>query len=353
MIHNAAAKASEGLASVNKVVQDKAFQASAASATTGAVACGASAGAAGLACGAVAGIAVGVVPALFTFGLSIPIGAVVGASAGCILLSTGGAAVGALGGGATGYGLYVKRHQIAAAANHVATKGHESIGCVKDTASRKFVAPIKGRLSSVLTVVSDAKAAALAHLTSACSAATSTYASIKKDGLRSRAVHTAQRAKAAASDIAEGAQGIAKDKSFQATAVSAVGGAVAVGAGGGVAGLATGTVVGAALGIIPALFTFGLSIPMGAVLGGGTGLITGVAAGTTIGATGGAALGYGVHSKRKEIADAASHTLTKVGESAAYAKETATASANYVKQRAAVVRARLVGSSTGGTEGAE
>ncbi len=33
-------------------------------------------------------------------------------------------------------------------------------------------------------------------------------------------------------------------------------------------GLCAGTVVGAAVGVVPALFTFGLSIPVGAALGG-------------------------------------------------------------------------------------
>lgn len=79
---------------------------------------------------------------------------------------------------------------------------------------------------------------------------------------------------------------------IQAAAVSAAGCAVALGATGGVAGLLTGGAIGTALGTIPALFTFGLSIPVGAMLGGGTGLCMGTAFGSTIGFIGGGVAGH-------------------------------------------------------------
>jgi len=85
------------------------------------------------------------------------------------------------------------------------------------------------------------------------------------------------------------------DKKFaeKPVACSAVGGAVVLGAGGGAAGMVSGGVAGAACGLPLALFTFGLSIPVGAVIGGGAGATVGVATGGTAGAVSGSAVGYG------------------------------------------------------------
>merc|ERR1712137_285060 len=63
-------------------------------------------------------------------------------------------------------------------------------------------------------------------------------------------------------------------------------------------------VAGGIVGIVPALFTFGLSIPVFAAVGGGAGLCVGTAVGGTTGAVGGGAVGYGVYGKRAEIAKA-------------------------------------------------
>merc|ERR1712217_683621 len=68
---------------------------------------------------------------------------------------------------------------------------------------------------------------------------------------------------------------IGKDPTFQVTSASAVAGGVF----GGVVGSTVGTVTGAAIGLIPAVFTFGLSIPVGATMG----LCTGAFAGSTTG----------------------------------------------------------------------
>jgi hypothetical protein len=67
----------------------------------------------------------------------------------------------------------------------------------------------------------------------------------------------------------------------------AVGGAGA--AVGGAGGLATGSTVGAVCGLIPAVFTFGLSIPVGMAIGGGAGLWAGTVSGGAAGLVGGAA----------------------------------------------------------------
>lgn len=353
VLRTAAVKASGLVDGVNIVVHDGAFRTVVGSAATGGVAFGATAGAGGLACGAMVGAAVGIVPAFFTFGLSIPVGATVGGGAGCILSALGGAAVGAVGSGATGYGLYTHRHQIASIAHHFVAKAKDSVDYVTVMASNNFVAPVQARASAVARTVSDAKMAAIVHLMSARGAATSTYANMQKAGLRPWAVETAQTARVKVSQAAKGAQEVARDRTFQTIAVSGVSGAVVVGAGAGMAGLATGTVVGAALGLMPALFTFGLSIPLGAVLGGGTGLITGAATGTAVGAVGGGAMGYSVHLRRDDIVEAGSRTLAKAGDAAKYAKARAAASADYVKQHGAMVRARLAGASTGGTEGCQ
>merc|ERR1719203_2344355 len=84
-------------------------------------------------------------------------------------------------------------------------------------------------------------------------------------------------------------------------AASGLGGAVLAGAGGAGAGLLAGGAAGAAVGLVPALFTFGLSIPVGAVIGGTCGTVVGAATGGTVGLTGGSAIGYGAYKKRAEI----------------------------------------------------
>merc|ERR1719378_298772 len=75
-------------------------------------------------------------------------------------------------------------------------------------------------------------------------------------------------------------------------ASSAATGAVLLGTGGGAAGLAAGGAAGAAAGLPLALFTFGLSIPVGAMIGGGAGACVGASAAGTAGAIGGGAVGY-------------------------------------------------------------
>merc|ERR1712232_1154380 len=82
--------------------------------------------------------------------------------------------------------------------------------------------------------------------------------------------------------------------SFRVTALSAGSGAVTMGAGAGLMGLTAGAGVGAAVGVVPAIFTFGLSIPIGAFIGGACGLCTGAVVGGGAGLVGGGAAGcYG------------------------------------------------------------
>jgi len=80
--------------------------------------------------------------------------------------------------------------------------------------------------------------------------------------------------------------------SFRVSAASAVVGTVA----GAVTGAGAGTVVGSVAGIVvgmgPAIFTFGMSIPISAGVGGGIGLCVGTVTGATAGALAGGAAGY-------------------------------------------------------------
>jgi len=141
-----------------------------------------------------------------------------------------------------------------------------------------------------------------------------------------------------AGEMADKVKATAKDSKVQATAAGAASGAALLGAGGASAGLVAGTAAGAGLGLFPALFTFGLSIPAGAFLGGGAGLFFGMAMGSTAGALGGAATGNKVYNKRFEIRKGAQSTLSKVSSGTDLIKGKAVATAGFVKDS---VRARL------------
>merc|ERR1711972_955164 len=95
------------------------------------------------------------------------------------------------------------------------------------------------------------------------------------------------------SPVVQKVQTVAKNPHAQVTAASAAAGGVAVAVPCGTIGLVGGAIVG----LVPAVFTFGLSIPVFAVAGGGAGLCLGGATG----ALGGGAAGYGVFAKKAEI----------------------------------------------------
>merc|ERR1711879_659713 len=126
-------------------------------------------------------------------------------------------------------------------------------------------------------------------------------------------------------------------RSFQVTTLSAASGAVAVGAGSGLMGLTAGAGVGAAVGVVPALFTFGLSIPVGAFMGGAFGLCAGTVVGGSSGLVGGGTVGYYGYERRNEIKDAAKGVSDK-----------ANSYANTVKDR--VLASISLVSGTGGTK---
>jgi len=110
-----------------EIVTDKAVQKTAASAVGGAVVLGTGGAATGLATGGAVGAAVGLVPALFTFGLSIPVCAVIGSGCGMVTGATVGGTTGAVA-GAGGYQAYVRRESIKSAAGALADKTRTSVG---------------------------------------------------------------------------------------------------------------------------------------------------------------------------------------------------------------------------------
>jgi len=126
------------------------------------------------------------------------------------------------------------------------------------------------------------------------------------DELQTKACHTTEMAKDKAivmySDVkAKSLQSkdktvaILRNPEFQQCTVLTAGGAIAFGSVGGAFGCASGIVVGSAAGVVPALFTLGLSIPAGAVVGGAGGLFSGVLlGGSTGGVTGLTAYKYRV-----------------------------------------------------------
>lgn len=107
--------------------------------------------------------------------------------------------------------------------------------------------------------------------------------------------------------------------------------------------LASGVAVGAALGVVPAFFTFGLSIPIGAAIGGGTGLAVGTTVGAAAGAVSGGAAGYGAYAKRGEIQEMRKNAMTRVSSGVDLVRGKAVASVDFVKDKASAVRARFAG----------
>jgi len=203
---------------------------------------------------------------------------------------------------------------------------------------------VGGRMAEVCNSVQDKVAEVRAMARAAVADAASTSAA--------KAVSIRASAGTTVAQVGAGVREAAADKKVQATAASAAGGAVALGATGGATGLTAGGAMGAAMGLIGAPFTLGLSIPIGALLGGGTGLVVGTAAGATAGAVGGGAAGYGgytAYAKREEIKSGADIAIQKVSSCSDFLKDKASYSAGVVRERAAAVRARLPLGGAGGT----
>jgi len=263
-----------------KAAADRGVQVGIASAVSGGVVVGAGGAATGFAAGGLAGAAAGVLPALFTFGLSIPIGAAIGAGCGTVAGGAVGGTVGFTGAGAAGYGAYTKRVEIKSAIVSARAKLSAAIDRTQST-SKLYAAKTKKKLV-------DTGVAVKRHLI---------YdAMLVREvawTLRGLAVHHGKIG-------AEKTMKVVKNKEVQGTAASATGGAVALGAGGAATGVVAGGTLGAAAGLLPALFTFGLSIPVFAVVGGGCGLVAGSTLGGATGAVAGAG-GYQAYTRRATI----------------------------------------------------
>merc|ERR1719428_402404 len=104
------------------IVKEPRLQAASLSAAAGAIALGAVGGAMGAGSGVGVGMAAGVVGAPFTFGLSIPVGGVIGGGVGLCAGAAVGGGAGAVAAGTTGYAAYTYRVQIKDGVIHVRTK---------------------------------------------------------------------------------------------------------------------------------------------------------------------------------------------------------------------------------------
>jgi len=223
----------------------------------------------------------------------------------------------------------------------------------------KATEPITSRISAVLLKTQSAKSAALERAYQARAAVLDLAASTKAVVVGLQANVQAKGIRACVQDLATSAQLLAREsaasakvragelytvtgdvvshKSFQTTAASATAGAVTLGAGGAATGAVTGGVAGAVAGLPLALFTFGLSIPAGAVVGGAAGLVLGTAAGATTGFLGGGVAGYGVYQKKDDI------------RGAELVKGRAVKSVEYAKDMVVAAKSRLKRAGTGET----
>jgi len=186
------------------------------------------------------------------------------------------------------------------------------------------VVGIKVKLNDVLAKVN----AAVAKL----AAETQIQIEVAKDLLCSRAAA-----------VAKGVKNTANDRSVQATAAGSISGSAALAASGGATGLATGSMVGAACGLIPAVFTFGLSIPIGAAIGGSTGLVAGSVAGGAVGFVGGGVAGRTAHKHREQIGDGVSAVASKAGDLKAAMQEKSGECLDQISGRVSQYKTAIVG----------
>jgi len=258
------------------IVRDPQFQTCTIATAGGAITVGTAGGAFGLASGVVVGSAAGVVPALFTFGLSIPVGGAMGGAGGLCA----GTLVGGASGGVGGFTIYKYRVELKDGLMVVKVKAQDTLTSTKE----KTVAVLNLTRTKIDEQV--------------CKIQTSVREAA--DRAKKTSIVYVDLAKAKSSEAFK----FATTTKAGVTSSAAVAGAVVTGAG----GACVGTVAGAAVGIVPAIFTFGLSIPVFAVIGG----CVGTTVGGTAGAVGGGAVGYGGFTHRKAISECAQSSWSKV-----------------------------------------
>lgn len=274
------------------ILRNPEFQKATLCTTGGSITFGAVGGAFGLASGVVVGSTVGLVPALFTFGLSIPVGGAIGGVGG---LCTG-TLIGGASGGAAGFTVYKYRIEITKATWTVKVKTYELLDKAKTEAIKKY----NGVSSRTIKAYNGA--------THAVSVRAYKF-QVSVNDLANKAKKDSRAALALAKLKASQAYQVTTESRAGVTTASAVTGAVV----GGTSGGAFGTVAGAAVGIVPAIFTFGLSIPAGAMIG----LCAGTTIGGSAGAVGGGVVGYTGYTVKqnygKAIAESFQSSLSKAG----------------------------------------
>jgi len=116
------AKSLELGANARSLASDQKSRVTVVTAAGGAVALGASGGATGLLAGGGVGAGCGLILAPFTLGLSIPVGAAMGAGTGLCLGTAAGGTVGLITGGAAGYGAHKNKDEIGNSVNGALSK---------------------------------------------------------------------------------------------------------------------------------------------------------------------------------------------------------------------------------------
>jgi len=259
----------------------------------GSITFGSVGGAFGLASGIVAGSAAGVVPALLTFGLSIPASAVIGGAGGLLVGTFGGGAAG----GFAGYETFKYRVQIN---NGFALVKIKSLKTVEAT-TVKALAILEATTRTVSSVVGVSKS--------------------KANGAKNLARLKIEELAACYATTRRGA-----------TATAALAGTVV----GGVTGGSAGTITGALVGVVPALFTFGLSIPVAAAVG----LCCGTVVGGSAGAVGGGVVGYASFTHNGEIAVSAEKAWDQVAMKTGHVRMLVLETANLVKTKVPILQRR-------------
>lgn len=312
------------------IAMDRKVHVTVASAMGGAVTLGTGGGAIGMASGGVVGAAIGSTFALFTFGLSIPVGAALGSAAGLCMGTTMGATAGFLGGGAAGLSAYSNREKLCDAASDGVAKGREATANAADYVLRSVNVQMQrvalqqtrnGKLvlhyfsrqchRQIKLAVDYLKEFADALRRYVRELAAKFYAHTKKKTaqvivsakttVKTQAGAALMIAQESASWLGANVHSAASDQVVQITIVSAASGAVLAGTVGGLAGFTTGGGLGAVVGVVPAPLTFGLSIPTCAVLGSGIGLYTGAVMCGTVGLIGGGMTGRSFSKHRANI----------------------------------------------------
>merc|ERR1719189_2605296 len=124
---------------------------------------------------------------------------------------------------------------------------------------------------------------------------------------------------------------LASERRMQVAVASGAGGAVIVGTPCAAGGLVVGGTIGTIVGILPALFTMGLSIPFGAAIGAGCGAAMGGSVGGAVGFSGCSFLGYKVYTKRSAIRRFWIRSLNKTEMAARRAKDRVVSRVRFAK----------------------